>query len=510
MAPLNFEQAKKNKGIVTNAPTRQVAWSTGRNVRFIPGAVAKNMGKSLLATTPSARPIRNMFTFKGYDGIYRTIVCCDDKIYSYSADFATVIDITPTPAPSMGSTAVWTFTLVGGSPIISNGGYNQRWIWTDFSLPLAVLTNAPAIIRAMITDQNRLLVGNIMDGNYDYPSRVKWSEDNAPTSWTMDQEQKADSDDLVNPHGKFDAREVVKGFGYIGKRIGIWTERNIWYSDPIDSPAQHSIDIWHPGVGLLSPRLIVTVKDHNYFVGLEDIYDLGPEGLVAIGFDVRNFIFPNLNKAALANNFAFYRPWTREVFFCIATGANTTPDTAIVFNTELKNLSICDVDYISHNYSWLQTTTNWDVLPYGFWDNFTDSDWSQITAAGVIPYEVVGNSSGQILKMDSTWNNNGVAIQGYIETGDFGEADSRLSVFRLIPHLKPIATNKPLMIQAGGRDALSQTIKWSLPKPVQPGVDLAAGFWQNHKYVRFRFFTDQIDSPFLLEGYQAEMSKINS
>ena len=513
MAPYNFEQSRKDRegrsyGIVTNAPTRQVKWAMGRNVRFIPGAVAKNMGKSLLATTPSSAPIRNMFTFKGYDGVYRTLVCCDNKIYAYSADFATRTDITPTPAPSMGSNAVWVFTLIGGMPIISNGGYDQRWMWVDFSVPMTTVTNAPHIIRAMITDQNRLLVGNILDTTYDYPSQVKWSEDNAPTSWAMDQTQKADLESLVNPKGRMDAREVVKAFGFHEKRIGIWTERNIWFSDPIDSPAQHSIDIWHPDVGLISPRLIVTVLGHNYFMDWKDIYDLGPEGLVSLGFDLRNFIFPNLNQSALANNFAFYRPWTREVYFCIATGSNTSPDTAIVFNTELKNLSICDVDYNAHNYSWLQSTTSWDTLPYGPWDAATDSDWNDISKTGVIPYEVVGNASGQMLKMDSTFNNNGAAIEAYIETGDFGEADSRLFMYRFVPHFKLIASKQPVMIQVGKREELSQDIKWSIPYPVTMGVDHAAYFKETGRYNRFRIFTDQLDSPFILEGFQAEMMQV--
>jgi hypothetical protein len=521
MAPINFEQStprgrgnilgasKTEWGIVTNAPTRQVKWSIGRNVRFLPGAVAKNLGKSLLVTVSGSLPIRAMFTFKGHDGIFRTIVCCDTKIYSYTNDFGTVQDITPSPAPSSGATDVWTFTIIGRMPIISNGLLNQRWMWPGFSSALTDLTNAPPIIKAMIGDQGRLLAGNIRDDvSYDYPGRLRWSEDYLPTSWPIDQTQKGDREDLLTPHGGLDAQEKIQNFGYLEDRIGIWTERNIWYSDPIDSPLQHTIKIWHPDVGLISPRLIVTVLGHNYFMDWKDIYDLGPEGLVPLGFDLRNFIFPNLNKSALASNFAFYKPWTREVFFCVATGSNATPDTAIVFNTELKNLSICDVDYLCNNYSWLQNAITWDTIPFGTWDTITDSSWDQMDSTGIIPYSVVGNASGQILKMDSTFNNNGVAIEAYIETGDFGEADSRLSMYRFVPHFKPVATKQPVMIQVGHRESLHEEIRWSLPYPVTIGVDLAAYFKETGRYCRFRIFTDQQDSPWILEGYQAEMNQI--
>ena len=515
MAPYNFEQSKpKNRageqwGIVTNAPTRQVKWSIGRNVRFLSGAVAKNLGKSLLATVPSSLPIRAAFTFKGHDEVFRTIICCDTKIYSYTNDFGTRQDITPTPAPSSGSTDVWTFTIIGRMPILSNGKLNQRWMWSDFSTVLTALTNAPPIIHAMVGDQGRLLVGNIRDDvSYDYPARLRWSEDYAPNSWTLDQTQKGDREDLLNPHRGFDAQEKIQNFGWLEERIGIWTERNIWYSDPIDSPLQHTIKIWHPDVGLLSPRLIVTIKGHNYFMSWEDIYDLGPDGLVPLGFDLRNFIFPNLNKSALANNFAFYKPWTREIYFCVATGSSTVPDTAIVYHTELKSLSISDVDFTCNNYSWLQTTITWDTIPFGTWDTITDSSWDAMMSTGIIPYSVVGNASGQILKMDSTNNNNGVAIEAYIETGDFGQADGRLLAYRFIPLFKSVSSHQPVMIQVGVRETLHEEIKWSIPRPVTIGVDLAAYFKHSGRYMRFRIFTDQLDSPWILEGFQAEMNQL--
>src|SRR3989304_2710625 len=155
-----FRQSTNNPGIVTNAPTTDVVWSTGRNIRFKHGCVYKTRGKTLLATVPNSLPIRAMFTFRAYDNVFRTIVCCDTKIYAYSKEFETYSDITPSPAPDSESTDIWQFALVGGLPILTNG-INGIWKWVNHYVLVKKFPSSSVPIS--ITLIQGLLLGSITE-----------------------------------------------------------------------------------------------------------------------------------------------------------------------------------------------------------------------------------------------------------------------------------------------------------------------------------------------------------
>jgi hypothetical protein len=391
--------------------------------------------------------------------------------------------------------------VIGGMLVLSNGK-DKPWKWADLTGPLTLLNSTNEIYRYVDTHLKRLIAAVSSTGLYGYQNRVWWSAPLSPATITLDKTQKMDREDLSDPMGRSDALEEVLSFGDLGKRKVLYTTRNIWVAEPVDSPMQHSIDLLYPGVGLLASRLQVVVKGVNYIMGQDDIYKISSEGIEALGFDIRNLVVPNLNRSALSKSFSFYKPSTREIYFCVPTASNTTPDTAYVLNVELNNFSICDVDFLSHTYAWQQTVVSWDDLAYGTWDSWSDSRWDEMDAGGLLPYEIVGNSQGQILKLDDGYNNNGVAINGFIETGDLIKPPYRLGAWQMYPDFKPQESSRPVMIQAGVRETMDEPIKWTPPQPFTLGVSEKVGFFKSGKFLRYRFFTDQLDSPFILEGYR--------
>ncbi len=499
----NFFQARKNPGIVTNLPTTNVVWSIGRNVRFRPGAIYKSLGKTVLATLPSPVPARNAFTFIGFDGILRTVVCCDANIYSYTNDFGTRTDITPATPPTSGADDVWQFAMVAGALNVSNG-INPIWIWGNYSAELQLLSGAPTWAKAITTSMGRLMLGNIKVGGYTFIGRVMWSEPGVPTNFVMDHKQKVGKKDVVNAGEGNAAQESILAFGQTGLRKIVFTDANVWTSDPNESIFDYTWRIPPQGEGvvLIGPRAQVHVQGINYFMATDDFYQIDGEGITPFGLPIRNVVFPNLNKSKAYRSFAFYKPTMKDVYFCYPTGSSEYPDTAAIYNTELKNWSFEDVDYLCHTAPVLQTAITWDTLPYTTWDDITDSRWDDLSNTGVLPYDVVGDSEGNILKMDDGNNNKGVAIEGYIETGDFFRADAKQRILSVVPFLKPQETTNTLFIQVGGRDNLSKSILWSRPKPFTIGAmdeitSLVTGW-----YTRLRFFSDQKDSPWILEGYK--------
>jgi hypothetical protein len=487
-----------------------VAWTAGRNVRFRPGAVYKTFGKTILATVTGIPAIRDALTFRGWDGVWRTVICCDTKIYSYSNDFGTVQDITPSPAPTSGADDVWQFAMVAGALVISNG-VDRRWIWGNYSSVLQSLLGGPSVVKAMTTSMGRLMLGNIVEGGYEFIGGARWSEPGVPTNFIRDLEVKSGRKDLVNANTGITAREAILAFGQAGLRKIVYTDQNIWTGDPDESLFDYTwrIPTSGEGVVLVAPRAQVNVRGINYLMGTDDFHKITDAGVEGIGMPIQNIVFPNLNKSKIKKSFAFYKPSTREIYFCYPTGSNDYPDTAAILNLEVSNpkssvmnWSFEDVDYLCHTYAWQQTAYTWDTIPFGSWDEITDSSWDEMNKTGVIPYEIVGNSSGLILKLDDGYNNNDVAIQGYIETGDFYRADAKILILQVMATLKPQTQKNAFFVQVGARDSLHHDIKWSVPKPIMIGSTSEITSFQKGNYTRLRFYTDQINSPWILEGFK--------
>jgi hypothetical protein len=509
-----FSQGEKNPGIVTNMPSNSIYWSTGKNIRFKPGCLYKTPGKSLLATVPSGRATRGMFTFIDNSGVIRTIVCCDDKVYSYHDEFAEYDDITPSPAPTSDSSAIWQFTLVGGCPIITNG-VDGVWQWKNFSSIMTKLTNAP-LAKYLTTSHHRLMLGNIQEGAYTYPARIRWSGVVDPTLWAIDKTVKSGQADIVNMGYGLDTSEKIKSMLGVGEITYIFADRTNWYTHLSLKPYGYKLNIIPNSTGLLASRARVAVNGTVYLIGNDDFYTLNTSEQKSIGFPIKNSVFPNINKSASYLSYAFYQPVTNEVFFCLPMLDNkslspTPVNTAYIYNLELNNWTVCDVDYLAHTYNWTTDQIEW-ANSQGTWDSQLDK-WDTVSNNGILPYNVVGNSSGQIFKLDSTYDNNGSAIEAYIETGDMNlstkyvdASDLFKSIDSVYPSLKPQDIDTPLLIQVGVRDSLSDPVKWSAPVAYTIGISRKADFRHEGLWVRFRFYTSQIEDQWTLESFMSKYS----
>ena len=468
-----------DKGINTQLPGSMVTWATGRNVRFTPGYVAKTLGKTLLATVAGSFPVRATFTFVGTDGAVRTIVCCDSAVYAYNASMASPSTITPTPAPTGGATDIWQFALVAGLPILSNGK-DAIWKWPVYGSALTALSGAPTWAKRISSCMHRLVVSNILEGGYTYPGRVRWTERGNPENWTIDTTGKAGRFDIVDYNNSVEALANIKAQIARGSKMFFFTERGLWWSDFAQATKQF-IEA-DPEVEILSSKALCSLGGSIYWLGKKDAYRTMEGQAVPIGLPIRDDLFDNLAASYHATAFAFSMQSTGEVWFCVATGANTVPDTAYIYNEELKNWTIADIGF---------------------------SCAGEKGSTG-IPVEIVGTSAGYILQMDS--GNNGyasaaaTAIDGRIETGDlnFDLPDNMKRISEVVPDLAVQTLVTELMVQVGVRNRLADDIKWSDPVAFTIGVSERCdfnGFRKEGKWVRVRFYSDQKDAPWKLAGF---------
>jgi hypothetical protein len=472
--PFTFNDV--DKGIITQFPSTKVAWTTGNNVRITPGFVSKTLGRSLITSLPSTPAIRAMFSFIGTDGAVRTIVCCDAKVFAYDSTFGSYVDITPSPAPTGAATDIWQFDLVSGLPILSNGK-DIIWKWSSYSGVLTALTGAPTWAKRISSCMNRLVVSNLLEGGYTYPGRVRWPETGNPENWTIDTTNKAGRHDIVSYHTGVAAHANVKAQIARGHEMFFFTERGLWKAD--FAAATRNFIIVNPITEILSSKALCKKEETIYFIGKNDLFWTGGGDPTAFGLPIRDELFGNLNASAIATAFCFAPYGTAEVWFCVATGTNTAPDKAFIYNTETKSFSIHDVDFSCHA----------EALYTG------------------VPYDVVGNAAGQILTLDSGFNTAaGLAIDGRIETGDldFKLPNNVKTIAEVIPHLEYQDTVSELMVQVGVKNRIPDDLRWSDPVPFTIGVSDKCdfnGFRKGGKFVRIRFYSDLLTSPWKMSGY---------
>lgn len=494
MAVKYFANTELDKGIITNESPIKVPWSTGRNVRFRSGFVEKIPGRSYIQQIPTALPIRAMFTFLGTDGVERTIVCCDSIVYAYNADFSSYTTITPSPAPSGSLTDEWTFALVAGLPILTNGK-DAIWKWASYAGALTALTGAPTPTGStrISSCMHRLVVSGINEqigvddwsdpAYYDYTGRIRWSEAGNPENWTVDMTNKSGYFDLMQYMDGESAHQQIKAQLSDQNKMYFFTERGLWFTD-FSQPTK-GFFIAGKEAELIGARAVCRREGMIYWIGKQDFYSAAGGSAKPIGLPIRNHFLTNLNQAAASKSFAFHNRTNREIWFCVPTGVNNTPDTAYILNYELELWTIADVDFFCHSETDIPT----------------------------LPYDIVGNQNGEILKLDD--GNNGyyggasLPINGVIETGDmhFGAPDfvKRVSDVIAEPALQDLVNE--LMIQIGVRYRLSDDIRWSDPVPFTLGVSDFCdfnNFRKDGKYVRIRFFSDQLNTPWSLSGYSVK------
>ena len=399
--------ASVDVGIDSTLPSNKVVWSTGRNVRFTPGYVSKTLGQSLLGTLAIASlPIRAMFTFMGYDGNMYTIICCDAHVYVANGVFDTFLDITPTAAPTSGADDHWKFDIVAGLPILTNGK-DATWQWTAYSAILTALSNAP-LAKNISSCMHRLVSSNLYDGGYYYPGRVKWTETGNPTNSTVDTTKKAGRFDLINYETGKDAQHNILAQITDGSKTYFFTERNLWGCDFAQGIKQFYVT--EPDFEILSAQSACIHNGIIYAAAKDSFYRIVNGKKQELKRDIRSEFIANRHEDALNSAFCFDMVKTNEIWFCVSTGTEITPDTAYIYNWELDNWTVQDCNFLCHSSMYPPPLADWENSSHAAvgWTGGggVNVNWMANISAlyNTISRDVVGNLVSQILQMDDGYN----------------------------------------------------------------------------------------------------------
>jgi len=516
MPEFTFRQNTANAGIDTNRPSTEVAWSLCNNVKFQPGYAFKDTGRTLLATAPG--PVRGLYTFKGDDSSTNTIVAGDNIVYRYRNNFVTAQNITPLSPPTSTYQDAWRFALNGGLPIISNGR-DAIWKWPNFGSVLAPLSGAPSYAKSLITFDERVIIGNYLENGYEWQSSIGWTEKYKPENWArgVKVNELSRRKGFVPPNSGNVAHDFIRDFGVTGTKLIIYGTENIYHAAASAEDINFVFGVFATGVSVVGKRLSVFADGANYFIGSGpdlgnngqmDVYRLTDNGLESIGFNIRNLLFFDLNWAAIDTGFAYRIPGLREIHFCVPTGTSNQPNKDYIYQEETKAWSVADCDYNAYSRTVDATGGTYDSLStYGAYDGLSPETYDTLTQSGVgLGYGVVGQESGKILKLASGFNNNGAAIDAFLDTGDFhfGVPNERKILMAIMPFFRGQSTKSVVQFQVAYRNELHHPIVWSEKFDYVIGVDeklYVRGVNNQGKYVRIRISSNQLDTPWQLEGY---------
>jgi hypothetical protein len=508
-------------GIDQTMPSNKVTWSTGRNVRFSPGFVSKTLGKTLVATLPTASlNVRKIFTFMDWDGNMHSVICTDAKVYAANGDYTAFTDITPTPAPTGGMSDIWKFTIVAGLPILTNGK-DGMWKWPDPTQPLTTLLNVP-LAKNIGCSMHRLVLSNIWENNRWCAGRIRWSETGNPENFTIDATKKSGRQDLMNYQEGSDTQHNIMCQVSEGSKVYFFTSRNLWLSDFAETTKQFVII--DNDIQIVSPQSALAFEGSIYVVDKRDIYRFTNGRKDAIGRPIKGrstFYIDGLNLIGMSNAYFFPMFSANELWFCFSTGANTgLPDTAFIYNWELSTdqnpvWSIHDCDFLCHSLSFSP-----EYYPAWINNSLATVTWTNNAAATIqwltarynqVAEDIVGDSASHIMCMEC--GNNALdttltpqPIYGVIESGDMALGSRSLEKIMedLFPDMDVQTLTNSLMIQVGIRDSLAQSISWSKAVPFRIGIDRVAdlrSYTSQGAYIRLRFYTNALDTPWSLASY---------
>lgn len=307
----------------------------------------------------------------------------------------------------------WVATNNSNPVIVFKGGSNTKW-----EELLHTIGGVPFRAKFLVEYKNHLVFLDTTEGGSRYPQRMRWSNT-------------ADPDNIDSGNASFNdlsGDDWISGaVKFRGDLLCIVKESSLWIcwatgdSDIFDFVKKVS------GVGSASPRTIKVINGDVVFLGRDDVYIFDGISALPLGITaqdpqstkVRRELVEQLNYAELSRAFALIREQEKEYWIFIST-SGTYPDTAFVYNTEVR--------------SWSKFTFNNNITGYGLYQmdtsvSYDDLDGSydaqtwrfddRSLGAGS-PNLLLGDDSGNVYEYSSLVSEeDGVVVDKYFETKDF-------------------------------------------------------------------------------------------
>jgi hypothetical protein len=231
--------------------------------------------------------------------------------------------------------AFWEFAQWGDWLLAVNGTTAPQRLSLGASAAVDLGGSPPAASHIAIV-RNFVVLGNISGS----PQSVQWSGIEAPETWTGDQTNLADSQELVGDHG-----QVQKVIG--GEYGLIFMERAVYRMTYAGLPYIFQFDKLGSPVGALAPQSVVNVGQRVWFLSENGFYYHNGVEETPIGRGkVDRYFLGDLSEANAHRVFGAADPRNQIVVWLYPSNssANGSPDSLIIYNWALDKWSRGEVD----------------------------------------------------------------------------------------------------------------------------------------------------------------------
>ena len=403
---------------------------------------------------------------RGSDGIYNIFAGDSGKLYRLTGQTFSDVSKAGGYAAASWEFAKWGDTIIAASaeePIQKYDMIND----TEFD----DLAGTPPSAKRIAVVRDFVVLGNIVSGSDNYPSRVQWSGYNASELWTPSQATQADYQDIFGRGG--DIQKIVGG------EVGIiLMEHSIHQMTYVGPPLIFQFDEIERDRGCLGPRSVVLHGQMIYYLSHDGFYvKAGQNPSVPIGNDqIDRFFFADYAGVNFADVVGV-TDRTRKMLIWSYPSRDAGQNRLLVYRWDLKLWSIIDqdmvapIEYASQSY----TLDDLDSILSNIDDESIPVDSDLYRGGNLVMAGFDGDGKLATLTGDT--------LPATIETGEISEPDGkRLSVKAVRPLVDGDST-----IAIGTKDELRDSFTWSTQKPLNAIGE--ANFRTSARYQRVRMKT---------------------
>ena len=360
-------------GIVSDLPPNEIplnAWTGGRNVRFIDGAVEKFTGHSEVFATPTWAPyfLIPITTGSTYYWVYAgtTKIGVTDGVSH--ADITRAAGGDYTTNLSIG----WTGTVIENKVIVNNGS-DVPQMWTPLlTNKMEALTGwtSTHVARAMRSLKRYLVALSVTKAGVHYPYMIKWSHQapsgGVPTSWDETSTTNDAGEWTLSAEGGF----LIDGIS-LRDDLVLYKESQTWLMQYVGG-----IDVFRfikkfSEIGMLARKCAIEffIGKHIVFTGDDVVLHDGQQGESIISRRLITSITSAIDSYYYQRSFVAMNYAKKEVWVCFPETGNSLCTKALVWNWKENTWGVRDLPSVAH-------------ITAGIIDSITPADtWA--TASGI-------------------------------------------------------------------------------------------------------------------------------
>lgn len=399
----------------------------------------------------------------GYDGTSHT------NITRQSAGVD--VDYTTNDTPN------WQGTLLGGVPILNNGGdVPQYWSPVSLGQKLQNLSNWPATLRAKIIRAfgPHLIAIHVTKSGTVFPHMVKWSHPadpgSVPVSW--------DETDPTRDAGEKDLSDTDAGLLQealpLGSTMFLYKDQSTWKMRYIGG--QFIFDFgesaWLTTSGILAPRCVCVTSDGlRQVVATQDdiIWHNGNAVESILNNKQRRRLFNEMDSVNYTRSFIFDNPTYKEIWFCYPSAGAEYPDKALIMNySDPRRWPVTEAEGITFRYATRGAIENPSEELWDDGDDLWDDDtgpWSELLRRRVL---LCGTDATKFYNLDSGPTRDGVAFTSTLQRTALGligkkRDGSPIVDFqrrKMIKRIGPKLEGPAVSIRFGVQQTVDGAIEW--------------------------------------------------